>query len=119
MFQFTVLFTSVEHVAAEEEGKAEGALADTEDGEGSGAEEAHGAHHVLAADGALGQLLGAGGAGGDVPALQEHALQGRRHADLAALFERKVVHLCNVTQRLLEAAHSQLERANPRLRRRH
>lgn len=67
-------------------------------GRGLGAEEAHGAHHVLAADGALGQLLGAGRAGGDVPALQQHALQRRRHADLAALFEGKVVHFCNGTQ---------------------
>lgn len=63
--------------------------------EGLGAEEAHGAHHVLATDRALGQLLGAGRAGGDVPALQQHALQRRRHADLAALFQGQVVHLCN------------------------
>lgn len=60
----------------------------------SGSEEAHGSDDVLATDGALRELLGAGGAGGDVSALQQHALQRRRHADLAALLDRQVVQLC-------------------------
>lgn len=117
MFLFSVLFTLNDHVERARVGEVEGecgrecfvgkvtsvaitrslVLAESPAGR-SGAEEPHGAHHVLAADGALGQLLGARGAGGDVPALQQHALQRRRHADLAALFEGKVVDLCNGTQ---------------------
>lgn len=61
---------------------------------GSGAEEPDGSDDVLPADGTLGQLLGAGGAGRDVATLQQHALQRRRHADLAALLGRQVVYVC-------------------------
>ncbi|KPJ12214.1 hypothetical protein RR48_02210 [Papilio machaon] len=73
----TTYWRQMGHSASCLEQRVQAAMWPHSSSDGSGAEEAHGAHHVLAADGALRQLLGAARAGGDVAALQQHALQQR------------------------------------------
>lgn len=68
-----------------------------------GSEYFHAAHNKLSANGTLAHLLATGGASHQVSAVEQHAVDRRRHAHLAQVLVAQFIHICkNINKKMCE-----------------